>query len=124
MTSWVSGLETRRLVLLCGVGAMLLRFPGLMWPIKPDEAGYTLVARHWEPQADSLYGSYWVDRPPPLIWVFEASDAIGGPLFIRAVAAFGCLLLVAAAARTAYLLSGDRAARWTAAATAAVTANP
>ena len=39
------------------------------------------------------------------------------------MAALGCVLLVVAAARTAYLLGGDRAARWTAVATAAVTTN-
>lgn len=117
-------LETRRLVLLCGVVALLLRFPGLMWPIRPDEAGYTLVARHWDPQPDSVFGSFWVDRAPPLIWLYEASDALGGPFLIRLIAAIGCLLLVVVAARTAYLLSGERAARWTAAAAAAITANP
>lgn len=119
----VPEIGTRRLVALTAVAAMLLRFPGLMWPIRPDEAGFTLVARAWHPQADSLYGTYWVDRPPPLIALIKLSDWIGGPLFIRFVAALGCALLVVAAARTAYLVAGDRAARWTAVATAAVTAN-
>ncbi len=41
-----------------------LRFPGFLWPIKPDEAGFTLVARNWDPEPDSMYGTYWVDRPP------------------------------------------------------------
>ncbi len=124
MRRFVSELETRRLVLLCGVAALLMRFPGLMWPIKPDEAGYTLVARHWDPQPDSLFGSFWVDRPPVLIWLYEASDSLGGPMFIRLIAAICCLLLVLVAGRCAFLLSGDRSARWTAAVTAAVVANP
>ncbi|KRF18934.1 hypothetical protein ASG90_03335 [Nocardioides sp. Soil797] len=114
---------TRRLVGLTAVLAMLLRFPGMMWPIRPDEAGFTLVARAWHPEPDSLYGTYWVDRPPPLIALIKLSDMIGGALFIRVVAAVGCALLVVAAARTAYLIAGDRAARWTAVATAAVTTN-
>ena len=114
---------TRRLVAFAALAAFLLRFPGLLWPVRPDEAGFTLVARHWDPQPDSLYGTYFVDRPPPIIAVVKLSDWIGGPLFIRFVAALGCMLLVVAAARTAYLLSGDRAARWTAVATAAVTGN-
>lgn len=116
-------MSTRRVVTIAAVAAMVLRFPGFMWPIRPDEAGFTLVARNWHPEPDSLYGTYWVDRPPPLIALIKASDWIGGPLFIRAVAALGCALLVVAAARTAYLIAGDRAARWTAVGTAAVTAN-
>lgn len=116
-------MDTRRVVGIAAAAAMLLRFPGLMWPIRPDEAGFTLVARAWDPQPDSLYGTYWVDRPPPLIALIKASDWVGGPLFIRFVAALGCALLVVAAARTAYLIAGDRAARWTAVGTAAVTAN-
>ena len=114
---------TRGLVAGAAVVAFLLRFPGLLWPVRPDEAGFTLVARHWDPQPDRLYGDFFVDRPPPIIALVKASDWIGGPLFIRFVAALGCVLLVVAAARTAYLLSGDRAARWTAVATAAVTGN-
>ena len=114
---------TRSLVAGAALVAFLLRFPGLLWPVRPDEAGFTLVARHWHPQPDRLYGDYFVDRPPPIIALVKASDWIGGPLFIRFVAALGCVLLVVAAARTAYLLGGDRAARWTAVATAAVTTN-
>ena len=115
--------STRTLVAGCGLAAFLLRFPGLLWPVRPDEAGFTLVARHWDPQPDRLYGTYFVDRPPPIIALIKASDWIGGPLFIRFVAALGCVLLVVAAARTAYLLGGDRAARWTAVATTAVAGN-
>lgn len=124
VTRWpLADLGTRKLVGGLAVLAMLLRFPGLMWPIRPDEAGFTLVARAWHPEPDSLYGTYWVDRPPPLIALIKLSDLIGGALFIRVVAALGCALLVVAAARTAYLIAGERAARWTAIATAAVTAN-
>ena len=119
----VPDVGTKKLVGGAAALAMLLRFPGLMWPIRPDEAGFTLVARAWHPEPDSLYGTYWVDRPPPLIALVKLSDTIGGPLFIRVIAALGCALLVVAAARTAYLVAGGRAARWTAVATAAVTTN-
>jgi hypothetical protein len=115
--------SARRVVTFAAAAAMLLRYPGLLWPVRPDEAGFTLVARNWHPQPDSLYGTYWVDRPPPLIALVKASDWIGGPLFLRFVGALGCALLVVAAARTAYLLAGARSARWTAVATAAVTGN-
>jgi hypothetical protein len=115
--------STRRVVVISAVAAMLLRIPGMFWPLRPDEAGFTLVARNWHPRPDSLYGTYWVDRPPPLIALVKAADWVGGPLFIRVVAALGCALLVVAAGRTAYLVAGARSARWTAVATAAVTAN-
>ncbi|MDN5892826.1 MAG: hypothetical protein L0H93_02270 [Nocardioides sp.] len=115
--------STRRLVGTVAVLAALLRFPGMLWPIRPDEAGFTLVARAWHPEPDSLYGTYWVDRPPPMIALVKLSDMVGGPLFARVLAALGCALLVVAAARTAYLISGGTAARWTALGTAAVASN-
>ena len=106
------------------VAAALVRVPGLAWPLRPDEAGFTLVARAWEPQSDSMFGPYWVDRSPLLIALVRAADALGGPVVLRVLGALGCALLVVAAAQTARLIAGDRAAAWTAVATAAVTSNP
>ena len=83
------------------VGAALLRFPGLLYPIGADEAGFTLVARAWDPQPDSPYGAYWVDRPPTLVAVYGLTDAIGGPYAVRLLAAAGCALLVVLSAATA-----------------------
>ena len=129
--------------------AALLRFPGAIWPIKPDEAGFTLVARNWQPELNSLYGTYWVDRPPSLIGFIRLSDWIAGPLFLRVIAAIGCFLLVLASAATARTLvrlnreddghdtdsltaavadertrrSADRVAVWTAVFTAFVVGN-
>ena len=114
---------TRRLVAITAVVAMLMRFPGLLWPLRPDEAGFTLVARHWHPEPGSIYGLYFVDRPPSLIALVKLSDALGGPLFIRVIGALAAALLVLVAARTAYLVAGDRAARWTAVGTAAIAGN-
>jgi hypothetical protein len=119
-----------RIVVACSaVAAALLRFPGLLYPIGSDEAGFTLVAREWDPRPDSLYGAYWVDRPPSLIALIKLSDAIGGPLFLRAVAAVGCVVMVlaaAAAARAALRYAGEtderfvtRTGAWTAVLTAA-----
>lgn len=114
---------TRGIVWTSAVLAALLRFPGALWPLRADEAGFTLVARNWDPQPDSLYGTYWVDRPPPLIALIRAADEFGGPYFLRLLAAVGCAVLVVAAAQVARLVAGDRAAAWTAVATAAVTSN-
>ena len=103
--------------------AFLLRLPGLTRPIRADEAGFALVARAWDPRADSLYGPYFVDRPPPLIALFKASDALAGPLSIRVLGALACALLVLTAAGVARRVADERAARWTAVAMAAFTTN-
>ena len=29
--------------------AFVLRFPSLLWPLRPDEAGFLLIARSWQP---------------------------------------------------------------------------
>src|SRR3546814_6071860 len=70
----IAATRTTRFVLVCVVPAVLLHFPGLLWPLRPDEAGFTLVGRHWDPEPESLYGPYWVDRPPPLILIYRRSE--------------------------------------------------
>lgn len=114
------------------LAAGVARLPGALWPVRPDEAGFTLVARSWDPRPGSVYGGYWVDRPPLLIAVVREADALGGPLFLRLVAAGGCVALVLLAAGFARELaravgaSDDRAARApavTAVGTAALTSN-
>lgn len=124
----------RRVVWLAAAAAFLARFPSVLWPLRPDEAGFLLVARSWQPEPDSLYGQYFVDRPPHIIWLLKWSDLIGGPYFHRLVGAVGCVLLVlaaAAAAREVARWSGLQqpedlggVSAWTAVATAALVANP
>ena len=48
----------------------LLRLPFLGDPLSPDEAGFSIVATHWQP-GRYLYGPYWVDRPPMLLTLFR-----------------------------------------------------
>ncbi len=121
-------------VVWCAVAvAFVARFPGLLWPLRPDEAGFLLVARTWDPQPDSLYGHHFVDRPPPIIWLMQASDAVGGPYAHRLVGALACALLVlaaAAATREVARRAGvvdpaelRRLAAWVAVATAALVSN-
>ena len=122
-----------RVVWLSALAAFLSRFPSLLWPLRPDEAGFLLVARSLEPEPDSVYGHYWVDRPPPIIWLLRATDALVGPYAHRLVGAIGCALLVLAAAAAARELArragtagpgvAARAAAWVAVATAALVAN-
>lgn len=126
-------LDPRVVVAVAVVAAVALRFPGALYPLGPDESGYTLVARHWDPAPDSLYGDYFVDRPPALIALFGVADAIGGPGFIRLLGAVGCgvlVLLSAATARAALRYVGledvrlqERTGAWTAVLAAAFTSN-
>ncbi|WP_182524481.1 hypothetical protein [Nocardioides dongkuii] len=115
--------DSRYTVVLAAAAAFLLRMPGLTRPVRADEAGFLLVGRSWDPMPDSVFGHYFVDRPPLLIAIFEASDAIGGPHFIRVLGAIACAALVLAAAWAARLVAGVRAARWTAVCVAAITTN-
>src|SRR3954454_1191714 len=61
--------------------------------LSPDEAGYLIVGGQWD-HGSSLYGDYWVDRPPALVAIFEAADALGGAVPLRLVGAAAALLTV------------------------------
>ena len=115
--------DSRATVPLAALAAVLLRLPGLTRPIRADEAGFLLVARSWQPQPDSIYGAYFVDRPPLLIAVVKVFDWIGGPLFLRLVGAVACGVLVLASAHVARRIATEQAARWTAVAVAALVTN-
>lgn len=114
----------RRLVLLVAVVAGALRLVGLFRPVRPDEAGFTLVARAWAPDADSVYGPYFVDRPPLLVATYGAADWLAGPLTVRVLGAVAVTALVLLAAMTARLVAGASAARWTAVLVAALCVTP
>jgi hypothetical protein len=127
------GMGGSRVVWLAAASAFVARFPGMLWPLRPDEAGFLMVARSWAPTPDSVYGHYFVDRPPPIIWLMQASDAVGGPYAHRLVGAVAAALLVlfaAAAAREVAVRAGEpeestvrRTAGWVAVATAALVSN-
>ena len=120
----VRGFAQRHTVAIAVVVTVLARLPALTRPIRADEAGFLLVARAWSPQPDSMFGPYWVDRPPPLIAVFSAVDAIGGVTTLRILGALVAGLAVLLAAAVAGTISGPRATIWTAALTAALLSNP
>ncbi len=125
--------ELGRVVWLAAVAAFVARFPGLLWPLRPDEAGFLMVARAWQPEPDAVYGRYFVDRPPPVIWLMQASDAVGGPYAHRLVGAFAsAALVIAAAAATREIArragvvdpaAVRRLAAWVAVGTAAMVGN-
>lgn len=62
--------------------AALAGVPFVEWPLSPDEGGFLLVASQWHP-GPSLYGHYWVDRPPLLVALFDLADHLGGETGLR-----------------------------------------
>ncbi|HQR25975.1 MAG TPA: hypothetical protein PLP61_02950 [Nocardioides sp.] len=92
--------------------------PFLHRPLTPDESGFLLLGQHWAP-GTSLYGDYWVDRPPLLIWLFSWAGGLG-PTTVSSVGltAPTVKLLGATASGVAVVLSGVLAvqvapqARW------------
>ena len=118
---WV---RARHLVPAVALAAFLLRLPGLTQPFSPDESGFLLVARSWSPEPGSLYGPFFVARPPELIALVRVADAVAGPYALRVLGAVCAGLVVLLAAATARLVADDLAARWTALAVAALCVNP
>lgn len=114
----------RHPVVVAAALAFLARLPALTRPLRADEAGFLLVARSWAPQPDSMFGPYWVDRPPSLIAVYRAVDALGGAVPLRLLGAVTAVVAVLLAAAVAREVAGRRAVGWTAAAAAALLSNP
>ena len=91
-----------RVVVVLATAACLLGWlPFATRPLSPDEGGLLMVARQWAP-GDSLYGNYWVDRPPILIALVRVGDLMGGASGLRAlgvIAVFASVLLAGALGR-------------------------
>ena len=66
--------------------AVAVRIPYLRTPLQPDEGGFLMLGSQWHP-GRSLYGDYWVDRPPLLVAFFSAADWLGGATALRVM---GC----------------------------------
>ena len=65
------------LVAALALAAVLARLPGVARPMSNDEGGFLMVAAQWAP-GSSLYGSYWVDRPPLIIGLFQLAERAYG----------------------------------------------
>lgn len=55
--------------------AVLAWLPFLHAPLTSDESGFLLLGQHLH-HGTSLYGDYWVDRPPLLLWLFHLAAAL------------------------------------------------
>jgi hypothetical protein len=93
-------------------------------PATPDEAGFLVVASQWHVGGRSLYGNYWVDRPPLLIGIFRLADLAGGLSALRVIGALAAAATVWLLAGTARRAFGGRAAPWTAVVAAALLVSP
>ena len=71
-------------VALVAAAATLGWLPFMWRSLSPDEGGLLMLAAQWEP-GSSLYGDYWVDRPPLLVGLFAVADGLGGPVALRAM---------------------------------------
>jgi len=93
------------------------------YPVYPDEAGFYQVAKDlMENGGPGLYGHYFVDRPPTLIWIFMIGAAAGDVLVMRVLVGALLLCFVALAWFTVRRLGGN--AVWAVAVAAAFVITP
>lgn len=104
--------------------AALARIPFLGRAPGPDEAGFLLVGGQWDGAGSSLYGDFWVDRPPLLVSIFRLASSLGGLTALRLTGVVAVVLLVAGSARTAKLIGSDQAGRWSAVVAAVLCLTP
>ena len=110
----------------------LLRTAWLDLPVALDEAGFLVVGGAWSqpvpagtPEGSTIYGAYWLDRPPGLVAIFQAAAATGADAQVRAVHVIGVVAataLVLAVAYAAHQLLRDSPGRRAGAVVAAVAA--
>lgn len=70
--------------------------PFVSGPASPDEGGYLLIASQWG-RGSSLYGNYWVDRPPLLIAIHALAVVLGGTAALRVIGVLAVLASIALA---------------------------
>lgn len=86
--------------------AVVARLPFLTRPFGIDEGGLTVVAALWSP-GRSVYGNYFVDRPPLLLDFFALAHALGGVVALRVLGLVLVAGAVVLAARLAALGGGS-----------------
>ena len=93
--------------LLMTVGLRLLY---LGFPLGIDDGGVAFIAKAWGTGHGSLYGAYWLDRPPLLVALYKLAVA-AGPTGIRVLGMLAALALVAVTTVVTRAVAGERAAR-------------
>ncbi len=115
---------SRGTVRLTAAAAAAMRLPGLGHAPRPDEAGFLAVGQQWHSGGSSLYGSYWVDRPPLLISIFRLAAQLGGIVPLRLIGCAAVACTVIGVGHVAQRVAGDRAAAWAALTAAALLVSP
>ncbi len=103
--------------------AALLRLPYVAAPLSHDEAGYLMIARQWH-AGPSLYGHYWVDRPPLLLELFRVAGAGGGHTALRLLGCVAAALTVLGVGLAVRRVGSPSASTWSAAAACALLVSP
>jgi 4-amino-4-deoxy-L-arabinose transferase-like glycosyltransferase len=107
-------LDERRRTQLVLAAALLvclgLRLLYLRFPLGVDEGGVAFIARAWGTGHGSLYGAYWLDRPPLLVALYKLA-LVAGPTGLRLLGALAALALVATTTLVTRSVAGERAAR-------------
>lgn len=106
---------------LCVLAVVAVRLPFLALPVGSDEAGFLMIADQWHEDSGSLYGAYWVDRPPLLIALHELA---GAPIGLRILGCASAAAAVLIAARIGRLVGGPTGHTWTAVVAAAALCAP
>lgn len=108
----------------CVVAAVAVRLPFLAAPVGPDEGGLLLVGGSWGSGGNSLYGPYWVDRPPLIIAIHELAERTGGAVSLRLIGCLAAAATIWAAWSAGQAVAGRVGARWAAVITTAVVSAP
>jgi len=103
-------LRTRWVVAACALLALALRAPFLSAALGRDEGGIAFIARQWPGGHGSLYGAYWLDRPPLLVALYMLAGW-GGDLGVRALGAVAAVALVLAVWRLGCAVAGEESGR-------------
>lgn len=116
----VNARRTTLAVVALALLGVALRLPFLGVPPGPDESGFFIIGQQWR-DGSSLYGDYWVDRPPLLVTLFWLVPSITWLRVVGCLAVAAVVLLVGLAA---YVARGPRAAVAAAATAALLSAAP
>ena len=110
--------------------AIVARLLVLHLPAWSDEAGYLTIGGNWHVggHPTSLYGGYWVDRPPVLVTLYGLAERLGGLTALRLLGALAATLTILGLADFARTVAGPRvgarAAGWAAVTGAALLSTP